>query len=476
MEKLLYMQLVDQISQQIRDGMFKVGERLPSVRKLSQREQVSIATVNTAYANLEQRGWIEARPKSGYFVRRSSLDTVDLPSKSKITGRPKPVNINELAMEVQRGSSIKTGSSFCAAVPDINFPISKIIQRTFVSQARMGKTFGEGYDTPEGNAELRHQVAKRALEAGIKLKSDDLITTAGAQNALALALRAMTVPGDIVAVESPCYFGLLQMIESFGLKAVEVPADPKEGISIDALKLALQQWPIKAVVSIPAFSNPLGCSISDEHKKALIGLLQQYDIAMIEDDIYGELNFEGRRPKAVKAFDDDGRVLWCSSVSKTMEPQLRVGWIAPGRYYDKILHQKYVNSISNPSLAQSVVAQVMEQGQYERHLRQAREAYRQRSQHLLDLAMIHFPSEMRASSPKGGLVTWFEMPKSIDATQLYHYCREQGVRIAPGELFSISGLYQHCFRMSHAKPWTTQSEQAVGLIGQQLKKMLLQSN
>jgi len=473
MQRLLYVQLGDQISDQIREGLYKVGEKIPSVRELAKREQVSIATVNTAYSNLEQRGWIEARPKSGYFVLRSSLDTVDLPETAVVKSKPRHVNVNELAMEVQRGSSHSTGSSFCAAVPDLNFPISKIIQRTFISQARAGKTFDQGYDSPEGLYALRKQIAKRALEAGIRVGVNELITTSGAQNALALALRALTKPGDIVAVESPCYFGLLQMIESFGLKAVEIPSDPKDAMSLDALKLALQQWPIKVVLSITAFSNPLGCAMPDDNKKTLINLLQQYDIAMIEDDIYGELQFEGHRPKAVKAFDEEGRVLWCSSVSKTMDPKLRVGWIAPGKYYDKILHQKYVNSIALPSLPQSVAAQVMEQGQFDRHLRQAREAYRQRAQHLIDLAQIHFPSEMRASSPQGGLVAWFEMPKKIDATELYYQCRERDVRIAPGELFSIAGLYRNCFRMSYAKPWTLEFEQAVAMIGQQLKEMMM---
>jgi len=475
MQKLLYVQLGDQITDQIRQGLYKVGERLPSVRELSKREQVSIATVNTAYANLEQRGWIEAKPKSGYFVRRSCLETVGLPETSNLKPKPRHMSVNELAMEVQRGVSNKKGSSFCAAVPDLNFPISKIIQRTYVSQAREGITFDQGYGSPEGLYELRQQIARRALGAGIQIGVDELITTAGAQNALALALRALTKPGDIVAVESPCYFGLLQMIESFGLKSIEIPTDAKDGMSIDALKLALQQWPIKVVLSIPAYSNPLGCVMPNENKQALMQLLQQYDIAMIEDDIYGELQFEGHRPKAVKAFDEEGRVLWCSSVSKTMDPKLRVGWIAPGKYYAKILHQKYVNSISLPSLPQSVAAQVMAQGQFDRHLRQARETYRQRAQHLIDLAQMHFPSEMRASSPQGGLVVWFEMPKKIDGTQLYYQCREREVRIAPGELFSVTGLYQNCFRMSFAKPWTLESEQAVAMIGLQLKEMMIKN-
>jgi DNA-binding transcriptional MocR family regulator len=471
MENLLYNQLADQLTSHISTGVYKIGERLPSVRALAKREQVSIATVNSAYAQLEDRGWVEARPKSGYFVRRASQDPIEPPNAYPLKPRPRPVSTTELAMEVQRGSALTQGASFCTAVPDLSFPINGILQRTFTRLSRSGSPFGQGYDSPEGLFALRQQIARRAIDAGIHLSPDALITTMGAQNSIALALRALTVPGDTVAVESPCYFGLLQMIESFGLKAIEIPCDPQTGLSVEALKLALQQWPIKTILSISNFSNPLGCSIPDANKKAIIGLLQQYDICLIEDDIYGELHFGERRPKTFKAFDEDGRVLWCSSVSKTMDPQLRVGWIAPGRHYQKVLQQKYVNSIASPTLPQSVTADVMEQGQFDRHLRQARLAYQQRCAHLLVLARDYFPAETRASSPQGGLVVWFEMPKHIDATALYLQCREADVRLAPGELFSVSGLYQHCFRLNFAKPWTAAREEAIALIGRQLKTM-----
>jgi len=418
MDTLLYAQLADQLIAHIREGIYKVGARMPSVRMLAKREQVSIATVNSAYAILEERGWVEAKPKSGYFVLRASVEPINLPRTSKLKPKPRAVTTTELAMEVQKNSSIKTGSSFCAAVPCLDFPIASVIQKTLTRISRQGSVLSNGYDMTEGLFDLRQQIARRAIDAGIHISPDSLITTLGAQNSIALALRAITMPGDIIAVESPCYFGLLQMIENFGLKAVEIPADPKTGLSVEALKLALQQWPIKTILTISNFSNPLGCSIPDENKKEIISLLQRHDICLIEDDIYGELQFEGSRPKALKALDPDGRVLWCSSVSKTMDPQLRVGWIAPGRYYKEVLHQKYTNVISSPALQQSVTADVMAKGLFDRHLRQARSAYKQQCMHLLDLAREFFPKDTRASSPQGGLVTWFEMPRHVDTTAL----------------------------------------------------------
>lgn len=471
MESLLYEQLADRLIDHIEKGVYPVGSRLPSVRALAKSEQVSIATVTSAYSILEERGWAEPRPKSGYFVKRTAVAPLSMPKKSRAKTSPRAVTVAELAMAVQRGAAASRGVVFSAAVPDLEFPIAEVVKRNFTRLSRYSSSFGNGYDTPEGLLELRLQIARRAIDAGVHISPDAIITTMGAQNAISHALRALTVPGDIVAVESPCYFGLLQMIEGFGLKAIEIPTDPVTGMSVDALTLALQRWPIKAILTIPAFTNPLGCVIPMEKKRILIQLAQRYDIPIIEDDIYGDLQFEGRRSKALKSIDPDGRVLWCSSVSKTMDPHLRVGWIAPGRYYDEVLQQKFVSEISSPSLPQLVTAEIMKKGLYDRHLRHARASYQQRYLRLLELAREHFPKAMGVSSAKGGLVAWFEMPRSVDATELYYICREEDIHIAPGELFSVSGLYQNCFRLSFSNEWTPEREQAIAFIGRILHKM-----
>lgn len=472
METLLYAQLADHLMAQIRGGVYKIGDRLPSVRALAKREQVSIATVNSAYAILEERGWVEARPKSGYFVQRAASVQIGKPRAGEVKSRPRAVSTKELALEVQREASVAKTGNFSCAIPDLQLSITSVIQKTFTRLSRQGTRVGEGYDSTEGLFELRQQVARRGIDGGVHVSPDALITTLGAQNAISLALQAVTQPGDIVAVESPCYFGLLQMVEAMGLKAIEIPADAENGMSVDALKLALQQWPIKAILCISTFSNPLGCTIPDSHKQSIVDLAVRHDVCIIEDDIYGELQFDGPRPKTFKAFDPDGRVLWCSSVSKTMDPQLRVGWIAPGRYYDEVLRQKYTNYLAAPSLPQAVTAEVMSKGLYDRHLRQARLAYKQRSEQMLDLALQYFPDETLASRPKGGLVMWFEMPRQLDMTELYHQCRDLDIRIAPGELFSVSGLYRNYFRLNFANEWTPNREQAVKQIGASLKAMM----
>lgn len=472
METNLYAQLADQLTDQIREGVFQAGDKMPSVRQLSKREAVSISTVSTAYSLLEERGWVEARPKSGYFVRRRSEDTLAVPRQSRSKPRPRPVSTSELVMEVQRDSAKSKGISMCAAIPALDFPIVRHVQRKFTQLSRTRKFLGVGYDAPEGYPELRQQISRRAVDAGVFVSPESVVTTLGCQNAMALCLRVSTQPGDIVAVESPCYYGLLQMIETFGLKAIEIPAHHETGISLEALQLAMDQWPIKAVLTVSSFSNPLGCTIPDDRKKALVDLLVKYDIVLIEDDIYGDLFYGERRAKAIKAFDPDGRVMLCSSLSKTIDPQLRIGWALPGRYLEEVVHRKFINTVAMSSLPQMVAAEVLGQGIYERHLRQARETYRQRYMRLLDLVEDHFPSETRISRPQGGLVAWFELPSKVNTTELYHRGHAEGVLIAPGELFSVSGQYRNCFRLNYSQGWTAEREEAVVRLGDWIKEAL----
>src|SRR5690554_4466576 len=300
METNLYAQLAERVTEQIRQGSVQTGERLPSVRKMAEREAVSISTVMAAYGFLEQQGWIEARPKSGYFVKKRAADTLQKPSVIRAKPKPRPATVSQLMMDVRRARVAEHGN-FSRSFPALDLPIVQQIKRTYARLSRTRSYVGVGYDSLEGLPELRQQIARRAVDSGIFVSPEAVISTSGCQNAMALCLRVLTQPGDIVAVESPCYYGLLQVIEAFGLKAIEIPAHPETGMSIEALQLALAKWPIKVILSVPTFSNPLGCDMPMSRREELMTLLERYDIPMIEDDIYGDLNFGERRTKAVKS-------------------------------------------------------------------------------------------------------------------------------------------------------------------------------
>ena len=462
----LYKQLSEQLADQIRQGIYKTAEKLPSVRNLAKQQNISVSTVLMSYNTLEDWGLIEVRPKSGYYVKALANKRLDAPQIKQSTPAPNEVTTSQLVMAVMRDSSDARFISLGAAIPASDFPILNQLKKVFAQIVRTEKFLGVGYDSTKGCESLRRQLARRAVDAGIHVSPENIVITAGCQGAIGLCLRALCQPGDIVAVETPGYYGLLQLIESLGLKAIEIPSDSVTGMSIDALKLALEQWPIKAILSVPSFSNPIGALMPDKSKKELVELIYEYDIPFIEDDIYGELGYSEQRPKAVKAFDTKGQVLLCSSVSKVLEPQLGLGWVMPGKYLEQIEYERFLSSSSHFRLPQLAVAEVLSRGSFDRHLRLARETYRQRRDRLTDLVCQHFPEDTRLSKPQGGFVSWLQLPNQVNATQLYMKAKEQGVIIAPGEIFSSNPQkYRHSIRLSYANEWTKEREQAIQLLG-----------
>jgi len=462
----LYKQLSEQLADQIRQGIYKTAEKLPSVRNLAKQQNISVSTVLMSYNTLEDWGLIEVRPKSGYYVKALANKRLDAPQIKQSTPAPNEVTTSQLVMAVMRDSSDARFISLGAAIPASDFPILNQLKKVFAQIVRTEKFLGVGYDSTKGCESLRRQLARRAVDAGIHVSPENIVITAGCQGAIGLCLRALCQPGDIVAVETPGYYGLLQLIESLGLKAIEIPSDSVTGMSIDALKLALEQWPIKAILSVPSFSNPIGALMPDKSKKELVELIYEYDIPFIEDDIYGELGYSEQRPKAVKAFDTKGQVLLCSSVSKVLEPQLGLGWVMPGKYLEQIEYERFLSSSSHFRLPQLAVAEVLSRGSFDRHLRLARETYRQRRDRLTDLVCQHFPEDTRLSKPQGGFVSWLQLPNQVNATQLYMKAKEQGVIIAPGEIFSSNPQkYRHSIRLSYANEWTKERESAIQLLG-----------
>ncbi len=302
-------------------------------------------------------------------------------------------------------------------------------------------------------------------DAGCQITPEEVVVTNGAQEALALSLRAVTEPGDVVAIESPTFYGLLQAIEALGLRALEIPTDPDEGIVPEALALALDQWPVKAALLMPNFGNPLGHCAGDERKRALVELLEDRGVPLIEDDVYGDLAFEGPRPWAARAFETRGGVLYCGSFSKTLSPGLRVGWAVPGRFRDRVEYLKYSGSSSTPAWPGLAVTDFLERGGYDRYLRRVRGDYARAVDRVSRAVARHFPSGTRQTRPAGGFVLWLELPEAVDALALYRRALGEGISIAPGPLFSPTGKYRHHLRLNCAQPWGARLERALARLG-----------
>ncbi len=450
----LYLQIASQVQEHIDKGLFRPGEKLPSVRKLSDQMEVSISTVIQAYARLEDQEVIEAVPQSGYYVRRGPRVVPDPPAISEPAAEPTEVSISKLAMEMLHAGYRSNAVQFGTAVPCIEFPAVRQLHRNYAKIVRRHPNRVGSYEIPPGAPELRLQIARRAVDAGVSVSPDDIVITSGCQEALLLAIRAVAKAGDTMAVESPGYYGTLQSMESLGIRVLEIPTDPVTGISIDALKLALEQWPIKAVLVTPQFSNPLGYRMPDQNKIALMKLVQQYDIALVEDDINGELCFDDHRARAIKSWDRGGRVLFCSSISKTLEPGLRIGWIMPGRHFDTVEHLKVTSSMATATIPQLIVADFLEAGGFDRHLRSVRVTYHERRDQLIKLIREMMPEGTRVTHPEGGYLAWLELDEQVDSLALFRKALRLGISTAPGPLFSATGKYRNFLRINYAAPWT----------------------
>jgi DNA-binding transcriptional MocR family regulator len=459
-----YQQVADRIADMIAAGTFAPGSRVPSLRRLSSQMSVSLTTAMEAYRVLENRGLIEARPQSGFYVRGPRPLP---PAPAKTTGGRRAVELDivDLYVSVMRKLGHTAYVQFGTAEPHPSLLPTKALARTLAREVRSFPELSQSYDEGLGHAPLRTQIARRALDAGCTLAPDDIVTTAGAQQAVYLSVASVTTPGDTVAVETPTYVGLLQVLEALGLKALEIATDPEEGICLDCLGEALERQPIAACVLVPTFGNPLGHCMPESNRRQLVELLAAARVPLVEDDVYGELHFHRQRPRAVKSFDRDGGVLFCSSFSKTLAPGYRVGWVAPGRYREAVERHKYITSVAAPTPNQMALAAYLATGGFDRHLRQLRTTYRGLVTRISAAVAGHFPAGTRMTRPQGGHVLWVEMPPEADSILLYDRALARGISLAPGPLFSACGDYRNFIRLNCAVPWSDAVEGAIRTLG-----------
>jgi DNA-binding transcriptional MocR family regulator len=460
---ILYEAVANDVSTLIQTGTLMPGDRVPSVRSLSRQKRVSISTVLQAYRVLENRGLIEVRPQSGYYVRRPR-PAVEL-AVTTPPSRPRPVGVHDLVSRVLAAINDPRVIKLGAALPGHELLPAAQLQRMLSANARRRPEALTTYAVPPGREDLRRQIARHCLNWGCNLTPDDIIITNGCMEALNVCLRAVTKPGDVVALESPTYFGLLQIIESLGLKALEIPTHPRYGISLDALALACERETIRACVLMPSCSNPLGSVMPDAARKKLVQLLAARDIPLIEDMVYGDLYFGATAPRAAKAYDRQGNVMLCASFSKTLAPGFGVGWIVPGRWRDRIAKLKFVNSAGTPEVLQLTIAQFLENGGYDRQLRSMRRAFADNVARTRRAVLDGFPDGTRAANPAGGFVLWVELPPGGDALALYENAMQENISITPGPLFSASDRYRNCLRLNGGRTWTPAIERALARLG-----------
>jgi len=308
--------------------------------------------------------------------------------------------------------------------------------------------------------ELRRQIARRYLRFGARVLPDEIVITNGAMEALHLSLQSLTKPGDAVAIESPSFYACLQAIESLGLKAVEIPTHPREGVELGPLERAIDTHKVRACWFMTSFQNPLGATMHDEKKRDLVRLLESRGIPLIEDDVYSELYFSARRPRAAKSFDERGLVLHCGSFSKCLAPGYRLGWVAAGRFAIDVQRRKVMTSLATSIPVQDAIADLLQHETYDAHLKKLRRSLAAQQQALLRSVRQHFPGQ-RVTEPEGGYFVWLELPPGTDTLELHRRALKHGISIAPGPIFSPRREYRNCVRLNYGHPWSSELARAV---------------
>lgn len=467
MKPYRYQAFASVIEKNIREGIYKTGHKLPSVRELKEQYNTSVSTIQNGYEYLIIRGLVESIPKSGYYVSNQFQELKKAVARRSIPVIRDAIFTSNLALTTTKGASRHMISEFNVAAPgDLMVP-QKLLLRTMQQVIRTHGASLLRYYPANGSLALRTSIAKRAAGYHTTLIPEELIITDGALQALYIALASVCQPGDVIAVESPCVFSALEVIRMLKLKVVEIPLDNYNGLDLEELKNACDTASIKAVLVTPNFQNPTGILFSDEQKKELLAIAQQYGIALIENDIYGDLNFSGVRPSTIKSFDESGLVMTYSSYSKTLAAGIRLGWLSAGKFFKEAEQIKFSLGSTVSPVYQETVLKLLESGSYDRHVRRFRMQLAQNAYYTLNLLVTHFPENTKILTPAGGYNIWFEMPEEVNMDEFYERCKQIGVRFTPGATFSFSPAFHQFFRVVFADKYSAKRKEALKLAGQQ---------
>ena len=458
-----YRHIAEQIKQAIRGGSLPPDSRLPSVRTLATQYRVSQTTALKTLRTLEDEHYAVARPKSGFFVAARH----DAKRLSAAIGE----QAREIApLDEQTELHLAMLGSDCRVRLDLAngdislYPLKKIgllmRQMAYSKPDLLGNTVkGSGY------APLKAEIARRAVDYGCNISADDILITNGCIEAISLTLRATTQSGDIVAVESPCYFVLLQMLHNLNLRVIEVEAGPEGYVHVEKLTALFQRKAVQVYLTLNNINNPLGKSIPNQQKALIARQADENEVVIIEDDIFGDTAFGEQRPFPMCAFSPNA--ILCSGFSKTVAPGMRIGWVHSRNFMRKIASLKYTTSMGTSMLEQAAIAELLRSGGYDAHLRKLRRELKNQIHLMRDALLHHFPRGTRVSEPEGGYVLWVEMPvRALNVRELFIKARDAGIGLAPGHIFATDHRYDRCFRLNAGFGWNEEVEQAIKLMAQ----------
>lgn len=461
-----YEQIVAHYRHAISEGRIGGGDKLPSLRKTASQFNCALSVAMQAYQELEVSNHIRGIEKSGFFVLPSGGGRLPTPEKYCHQLSVQPSIPNSYTGKIIAISNDLSIVPLGAAIPDEKLlPFAKF-KRILATLTNSSARLLRQYAPHDGVRALRRQVAQLMLARGAAVSAEDILITNGCTEALALAVRGCTERGDTVAVESPGYFGLLTILEHYERNLVEIPTSAVAGLQVDVLAKVLERTKVHACICSANFQNPLSSVMPLERKRQLIALCRQHDMSLIEDDIYGECSYDNSVYAPLKQLDEDGLVMYCSSFSKTVSPGVRVGWLAGGKYHKRCAEIKFAESLGGPALLQQAMAEFLESGGYNYHIRNFRKRIARQSYKIKELLVRYLPEQTKISSPKGGYFLWVELPASVDSMALFSAALENKIGLVPGPVFSCNQkLFTNCIRISCGSPVTREMELGIKKLG-----------
>lgn len=461
----LYLRIAQTLAELIAGGSLRPGDALPSVRQASTQHGVSKGTIVQAYGNLEARGLIEARPQSGYYVRAPAmsgpLPRTDL-ARPVVVGSHRIDPVHNFLGDLTGAKTSWLASSF----PDPSlYPLQALGSALAVSN-RGRRTPQPIEDLQLGLPELRRAIARRYLELGYAVPMEEIVVTCGGMEAISLSLQAVTKPGDLVVIDSAMFFSGLRLIEYLGLRTIEMPAGAEEGLDLGLLDKTLRRHRVAACLLMTNCQNPLGFSMWEPKKRALVELLDHHGVPLVENDVYTELHFDLRHNRAAKAFDRQGSVLHCGSFTKCLAPGYKVGWVAAGSHRDAVALRKFASTFGTSVPPQVAIAHYLTYQPYARHLRSLRSKLQHQVNEMAAAVRRYFPPETRFSNPQGGYVLWVELPERVDAMALFEDAAARDIGVAPGPIFSASRGYRNFIRLNCSHPWTPALVRTIKWLGE----------
>jgi len=436
-------QLAHSLKLLIENGTWKAHEKLPSLRQQVEQSGLSLITVMNAYQELEAQGLIYSKEKSGYFVVEQSSDH---PTTLHVINET--VEINSVVFKYLKSTQSEHIIPLGSAFPNSQLLYSAKLIQTLGQLARQRRSYEQTPSLPPGNYQLRKIIAQKYAMQGIPTDPSDIVITSGGLDALNLSLQALTQAGDYILLQQTIFYGAWQAAERLGLKVITIPEHPEHGIDLDAFEQAILKYPIKVCLMMLNGQNPIGFTVSDEIKLKLAKLLNQYQIYLIEDDVYEELYYDQKKPLSMKYFDQQNWVLHCSSFSKTLGAGFRIGWVYAGKFSEHIQHTQLMSTLSVNSFIQNALVEYLSHRHYEKHLKTLRSTLQRYKKQYFNYLKTHLPEQCHVNYYPSGYFLWIELPEQVYSNEIYQHMLEHSVSVAPSSLFNISNQQNHFIRMN----------------------------